>query len=1099
VWSRTYPLELVNPNAIDPELEKVKSKIAFVSERDYHKGLYTSYIKHMSEEEIQVFDIREKQIQNQDPDRAAVKISIPGLEGDYPCFTGDGRSLLFEYFDGERDSIRKFDFVGIDFYDDQEPGDHNRDELVKEEPSFIFEDIELMRGAIRPAGMKNTITNFTAELQNGNELVLNWNRYTAKDIFYTIQYNTKSENPEQGEKKIFGKTTSTIYGLTLGVTYFVRICIIENGEEVSTSQWQEVRMPKVVAKPSYEIDPENPYLVKFTAWQPEFTTGWDFDWMVDNTPIQMDNCNEFYYEFATSGRKTVLLKVADKSESDLSDPINLEIVSDIEPVIEYILADNSSYIELNAENSRGSKLDLNSVVWTISGPDRDPVSMTGSKVIAQLNGFTEKINVNLTVKRIPVNNQSATDTKSRNLAIDLDFKQLKPVITYAANPLNRHLVKFSGEHSLGNIDWFRARWTIFADNQLLFQVDGTSAFEYQFPEANQDTLYSVVLSVPRKNDGLSETVSKIVYIEAQPLEPVIDYEFLSMKKNNVITGYKLLLDATGSRGNNIDFSATRWSVPVPGDAEGPVVQTGPTAIYNILDIEEGIVIEVALTIFRRNGEAKTVKQFINLRAGEFPKKRLVVNQNFQETELGKVVTLDVLQSTGPNIIWDKTEWLVDGQYKKQGAVVRLDIPAGDESRVIPFSCTLFRAGTEPELYYGTIEAARSLIKPFINPVPLSSKEKNYYELDVLQSEGMNVDWERTEWFIYDGNENVTRLRGSRVTHAFLVSAEKMGYQIMVNMYHKDGSRPYVGYKNIDIEGNEIVPVIYYEASEEDPLAYVFSCENSTGANIEWTQTKWTFLDSAESIYGTTVAHRFPVSSEARTYSVSLTLFRRKSNGQLETKTASRQIKIGSDEILPVVTAKAYGDYLVLSAEDSEGRGLLLDRSVWLFPGKGDNTSYSSKIQGGIINRGSINIASNKYIKSNLNIYSQAQVGTEFQFSAYSLFAGVSMHFGGPNGIFFRAGTQTSLDIGSSVQSGTSASMDVADYSMYQDDTDSFSSSNVHTGTVCRRNVAGLEDVVVTLYVYRLESDGSVKGESVTVKVELDKAKAQAGSGGVKYE
>jgi hypothetical protein len=534
--------------------------------------------------------------------------------------------------------------------------------------------------------------------------------------------------------------------------------------------------------------------------------------------------------------------------------------------------------------------------------------------------------------------------------------------------------------------------------------------------------------------------------------------------------------------------------------EGQVVQTGPTAIYNLLDIEEGIVIEVALTMFRRNGDAVTVSEFINIREGEFPKKQLVVNETIQETESGKVIILDVLESTGPNIQWEKTEWLVDNQYKKNGSSVRIDVPASDSDRDIPYTCTFFRAGTEPEIYHGTVKVTESKIVPVISPSQLSSKNNNYYALDVLQSDGINIDWEKTEWYIYDGHENVQVKRGSKVTHAFAISQEQMGYQIMVVMYHQGGSKPYIGFKNIDIDGNELVPVLTWDVAEDDPNAYIFSAYDSTGANIDWTQTKWTFLDTTEAAYGPTVTHKFPVNSDGKTYSVALTIFRRLSNGTIESQTTTKEIKIGGDEIIPIVKAKAYGEYLVLSAEDSIGRGLLLDRSVWLFAGEGDSYSYSEHVQGGIISRSNFSLAGNQYIKNNINLYTHTQFGTQISFGAFALGSGSAFEIGDENGSFFRAGLRTDTDMGFSLEANESIAFDVQDYSGYTDENYSFSGSNMHTGTVCRKHVpAGQESVIVTLFVYRIESDGKMIGQSITVKIEMEDAKAQAGSGGVIYE
>jgi hypothetical protein len=103
----------------------------------------------------------------------------------------------------------------------------------------------------------------------------------------------------------------------------------------------------------------------------------------------------------------------------------------------------------------------------------------------------------LTLKRIPVDRQMATDTIEGNLVIDLDFKDIKPVITYSVNENNPRLITFSGMNSLGNIDWRGARWFVYADGSELHAESGVSSFAYTFPESGKEVSYSVALTVPR--------------------------------------------------------------------------------------------------------------------------------------------------------------------------------------------------------------------------------------------------------------------------------------------------------------------------------------------------------------------------------------------------------------------------------------------------------------------------------------------------------------------------------------------------------------------------------------------------------------------------
>ena len=77
------------------------------------------------------------------------------------------------------------------------------------------------------------------------------------------------------------------------------------------------------------------------------------------------------------------------------------------------------------------------------------------------------------------------------------------------------------------------------------------------------------------------------------------------------------------------------------------------------------------------------------------------------------------------------------------------------------------------------------------------------------------------------------------------------------------------------------------------------------------------------------------------------------------------------------------------------------------------------------------------------------------------------------------------------------------YDGFKDITESFSSSNTHTGAVCRKYVReynnghaeweGAKDTItVTLFVYRMSPDGTMTGESMTCNI--SKKDAQQGDG-----
>jgi hypothetical protein len=131
--------------------------------------------------------------------------------------------------------------------------------------------------------------------------------------------------------------------------------------------------------------------------------------------------------------------------------------------------------------------------------------------------------------------------------------------------------------------------------------------------------------------------------------------------------------------------------------------------------------------------------------------------------------------------------------------------------------------------------------------------------------------------------------------------------------------------------------------------------------------------------------------------------------------------------------------------------------VWAFPGKGDNETYSDSFQIGSTVTGSFNVG-------------------------YS----VSATAGIPN--------VYSVTVGKNVNVGIQCSQ-----SAYHTANDTYSSSNYHTGPLCRRYVAGQSSQVVTLYVYRMTPEGGAEGKSITVNVDLIDARDRAGSGGVSYE
>ncbi|OHD14811.1 MAG: hypothetical protein A2Z98_09630 [Spirochaetes bacterium GWB1_27_13] len=1042
VWSVVYPEEITDKTL------KIESKIAFVSERE--QGLQQTYYVYLSrkyESTVELISQEGRGYVNS-PDEIAKKIvdekdnSI--VEGDYPTFTGDGRSLIFEKSDGDNNFLMRYDFIAKN-----------------------FSKMSIDDGATKPAGMKNMITNFTATPVNGNELQLKWDNYTKNEINYEIQYRAKGTLETK-----FGYSVSNnviIRGLEMDTEYYVKVCIIEDDVEEATTQNKLIKMPAVVAKPSFEIDKDNPYLVKFHAWKPSVETDWIFTWKIDNTELKGDSEGNLTYQYATSGSKIVTLLASKDATNKVSNSSDLkfDIVTDIEPVIDYELPEDSSYIKLSALKSYGTNIDFNSATWTISGAGNVPITTQGANdVIVSLNGFLHKISVNLKLNRRAINGQ--VDSLQVNKIIDLDFKEIKPVITTESDSKNNRLIKFSGNDSIGNIDWYRAKWAIYANGSLLYNTEGASSFNYEFPETNKQTVYNVSLTLPRKNDGKTETVSQLVSVEPCPIVPKINYEILTLKEGTVVKGAKIIFNCANSEGDNIDYSQARWTVPVIGNSES-ALQIGATAIYNVFfEAGKNPIVEVSLTLSRRGGaEVKTVTQVINIRAGEVTKTNIDVQWDIKDIITGKTVTLNALGSSGANIEWEKTEWVIDGQYTRKGPIVRIDIPANEQKTTLSYVCTIYRTGMEPIIKKDSRDIDGIVFTPFIKTNKVSGEQNNLYELSVRDTKGMNIDWDKTMWYIYDGNEGVVQKQGATINHAFAIKSDKLGYSVMVEMFLKGSGYPFVGYATIDVEGDKLEPMITWNKQEKgtDPNVITFSAETSKGSNIDWSQAKWSFGDSSETQYGSSVSHKYPIDSKNKDYKVTLTLTRRATNGTTESKTSIKTIEIGSDELKAVVTVLETGsNYLVLSAEDSEGRGLMLDRSVWIFDGDGDSENFSKREQGGVIERWNNDVKGNVYT----NIKGEFTLGAQWDLK---------------NGPFIR--TSVTAETGAGVSYTGGYNWDNTDYSKYKDNNLSFSSSNIHTGAVCRRSLIDKDGkpkrtVKVTLYIYRMESDGSTKGEAVTV-------------------
>lgn len=1041
VWSIVYPGEIANPDL------KIESKIAFVSDRLYHKGVYYVYISRPSEADIRIVKKTGEQIGN-DADQAAIELTTEKTEGDYPSFTGDGTAVVFEHFDGAQDSLLRYDFS-----------------------TLKFEPIGLMKGSRRPAGMKNTIAQFAADITDGNTVHLKWSRYTDTDVFYTVRFKVNQTGKPYVEKRVFTQEETFLTGLDMGVEYLFRVSINENGEEAAATQWKKVLIPEVAARPSFEIDKANPYLVHLKAWKPKEDTDWGFSWIIDNQEIAVQSSSTYLYEFATSGSKTIVLKAHNKANTytNVSLPMTVNIVSDIKPVVEYVLAVDQGYVELSAQKSLGKKIDWSSALWTVSGPGlAPPKTLQGSKGFVDISGFKNKINVNLRVSRFQVTGQPTTDTIETNLVLDLDYEGTKLVVIQESDIENNRLITFSGSNSIGNINWREARWVIFRDGVSIYQTNGLSSFAYEFPETNLEARYSVSLSVPNMSDGKTSTTNNIVTIGAAPMVPEIDYEIVELKNAaQEPQGAKIIFSAANSKGNNIDFSQAKWTVPVAGTFGEQPTQVGPTAVYNLFNTGSVSQVEVSLTLMRRGGtEVITVTKLINIKGNQVAKPALIVNRNLKTAGTGDVLELNVLASTGPNIDWERTDWqfssTINGlpqNSSQRGPAARIEIPASSENTVVRYTVTLYALGsTLPLIKNEELRLDAKTIKPIIKPVKLDGGNGNVYTFSVTDTNGINIDWERTAWYFYDGNTTVTQLYGAQVTHAFVKKTDAMGYPVVVEMYFKNNAKPFYGYTSVDIDADVFMPVITWDrGAANDGSEILLTAEQSTGSNIDWSQAKWTFGDGTPSQYGPTAGHKYAFSNTDIDYKVSLTLTRRLANNETETATGYATVTNGKDQIKPVIKATLYRDgYLVLSSALSEGRGLLLDRSTWMFAGKGDNENTNISKQTG----------------------TQSSEGWQKTDSV-----------GGSIEVPFVKGSanynHSESDNGSDSTSDSLAS------------TDSFSNENYHVGLSARRWIgdydiysARFENqkfVTVSLNVYRVDADGGMTGEMITVNINLTEA------------
>lgn len=891
VWSELYPYEISNKDY------NIESKIAFSSEKNYKKEVFYVYIARKDGEHPRVVTKTGLDIDG-DPDSAWIKVSDNSYESNYPCFSGDGSKIVYEAIKLNSEILLEKDLKNG----------------TAESPLSVLD------GARRPAGMKNKITGFNIETKNGNDALLTWNKYTDSEVSYYVEYRADTKDSKSARVKVFNQDSVEILDLIVGQKYKFRVFIMENNEEAASTSWRDYTTPAVAALPTVTVDENNPYLVHLHAWQPNIETKWKYSWLIDNREINAQSSQDYYYEYGTSGPKTIVLKASTNGNTytSVSDPVYINIVSDIIPVIEYTVSNDNTYVELTSENSKGIKIDEAATNWQISGPGSNPEVLNGTKVIVPLDKFKDKINVNLTLRRISVSDQQVTDTVQRSVLIDINYKETKPVITYNNDDNNSNLVHFSGQDSLGNIDWPRASWKISSDGAIIHSETGVSTLSYDFRERGTKSEYVVSLTVPRQ-DGLgTATTTSIISLDPKPIVPKIDYEILTLEQDGNVVGAKLVLSAAKSAGTNIDFSQTRWTVPVASSYGEQATQIGPTAVYNLMNIEESANVEVNLTMMRRGGnEVITINDVITLKAGELPRTEINVNVTTQiSTSTGEMFVLDILNSTGPNIDWEKTKWQF-GDVTKVGPVVRIDRPSSTEKGIFRYICSAYtKDSTKPIIKRGQFESVAKSIEPTVtendgdnenSPYPVNVKK-----LDVLSTIGKNIDWTRTEWLISDGGSQVIRKVGASIIHAFPFSSISEVYNIQVNMFLKGDAKPFTKYHSVDVEADYIYTKIKTEsAAKNDEEMLIsnddnkrrFTLEHKHGQGIDLSQTTWTFSDNPAVQSGATVVHFFPVSSTMKQYEVTATVKRNLSNGEIETYTTTSIVTVNGDFIVPDIALR----------------------------------------------------------------------------------------------------------------------------------------------------------------------------------------------------
>lgn len=1061
VWAPVYEGETT--------VNAIKSKIAFVSNPDFTEKVFYTYIAQETSGDFRIVTSTGGNVGN-DPDKARNELqldyeSIGTIS--YPCYTSLGNVMIFETYKEGVSKLMQYDL---------------KDKVLSATGT--------PDGARRPSGMKNRIINFEAEIVNGNDMLLTWDRYAPEDLIYTVAYMSSAANTEWSEKSFISQDHALIEDLGLGLTYYVRVYVWDllRDCEVTTTVLKKVVVYPVVARPTITIDENNPYLIKMKAWKPETDTPWQyqwkFKWYIDNYKIEETYSDTVEFEVGLTGKKRITLEAlidTDSTKSSKSDPVEIDILGNLTPYFEYemINYNGKPAIRLDASKSSGRKIDRTNFKWRLSGANLNgnlpPEEFYGEVVTRNIENYMGNIEVTLIASSLPVTGQVENGKEEKALlkTVTLGLQEIKPVIVGTQNPDDPLLYTFDGSQSIGNIDWGTTTWQVYGPNGLMTSnpIVGVSSFTYKFPETNEDTNYTVVLNAKDKLSSLTVTYSKLVLIGSVPVVPIIDYKVITASSGDNKVSAKLLLSAASSKGNDIDWNNITWNVPLAGDYGGSSTQKGAAVVYNLYNMTEGMELDVNLTITKRQtNDIVEASEVIKIKNGEVPQIEPIIevmedeNRDLYSTSQGDVYILSALNSKGPNIDWNNVAWLVDGQYAKQGSVVRIDVPdSAESSQQVVVTLTLkSTAGGVPVAKTMNVNVKRKVIdivvKQSISKTEIETStldgakvytQRNAVHLSVRDSIGRNIDWERTRWFIYTGPQAIEEKYGAEIVYAFPLSSTAEYYPVGVQMYFKGSTLPFSKVFNVNIKGDKLQAVIKeeynLEVNPDDKYVRTFTASNSVGDNIDWQNCKWTFGDSSEYQYGPVVTHKYQVDNENANYMVTLTIQRRTKEGQTEISTDTYNVSIAKDQIEAVVKVTKSGDYLVFSAEDSKGRGLLLDRSMWLFEGADSDNSGISDTD---YDYNKINMVS-KNFGWNLGFSTGYQVGPQWNFHQ---------------------------DLSGGINSSINESVTyLTDNNFTQSSGES--NNNIYSGVSCRKMIDGWIKKRVTLVIYRILPDGSVEAQS----------------------